>query len=404
MALGAKRGRRSRFHHYEEFEAGLPLMKKRPKYLGGIGLFRGDRGTSVWLKVTLRNGGLYKGRTHAPGEAVEIKLGARGSWTWEQMETRYADLQGRADRGEPLEDVQGVLFSDHAKDWLTRKKATARGWGVMNGHVSKHLNPTFGAKALTDITLGDVNRWSAVQLASLKPGSVQREVNTLKAILNDAVKMGLLERSPAERAEAIRGIAVRQRWLKPDELKEVFEAADRLEAESKAREKYKDHEITGWLRDFAQWAVLSGMRRQEILNLKLGDFEAVNEELTIVHILQSKSGKPRAIATNKEMLAIRDRLATLPRDVGDDRLFPVSLSTAKRRLTKLWQTCGLDNVRLHDLRRTHANHLVTSGVDLRTVAGRLGHADLGMLEKHYAVFRGDLEAANKAQEMFEKTA
>ena len=37
--------------------------------------------------------------------------------------------------------------------------------------------------------------------------------------------------------------------------------------------------------------------------------------------------------------------------------------------------------------------LVSMGVDVRTVAGRLGHSGTGMLAKHYAVDLGDKHAA-----------
>ena len=36
---------------------------------------------------------------------------------------------------------------------------------------------------------------------------------------------------------------------------------------------------------------------------------------------------------------------------------------------------GLEDVRLHDLRHFTATQLIGAGVDVRTVAGRLGHSD-----------------------------
>ena len=226
------------------------------------------------------------------------------------------------------------------------------------------------------------------------------QLGTFKAVLNHAVKVGLLERNPADAAEPIRGIEGRQRFLGPDDLKSVFDAANRIEQEFEERLKYKEHEIKGWLPDFVLWAVHSGMRRQEILNIRLGDIIAGANGKSLVHIAHTKSGKPRNITCTDEMLAIIKRLKKLRRTKGDDRLFPVSLTTAKRKLNKLWRASGIEDVRLHDLRRTHATELVKGGVNLREVAGRLGHRDLAMLEKHYAVYLGDDEAAAAAQTAF----
>ncbi|MEM1133936.1 MAG: tyrosine-type recombinase/integrase [Pseudomonadota bacterium] len=93
------------------------------------------------------------------------------------------------------------------------------------------------------------------------------------------------------------------------------------------------------------------------------------------------------------MHKILEQLGELDRADGDERLFPVSLTAAKRSLTKLWKATGLNDVRLHDLRRTHATTLVSKGIDVRTVSGRLGHTGTAMLAKHYAVNLGDIEAA-----------
>jgi integrase len=38
------------------------------------------------------------------------------------------------------------------------------------------------------------------------------------------------------------------------------------------------------------------------------------------------------------------------------------------------EALGLPQVRLHDLRHTHASHLLGGGADLNTVSARLGHA------------------------------
>ena len=64
------RGRPSRYAAYDQLLASLPLkMKKRPIYRDQIGLFRGTRKVTVWVKLRLPGGG-----------AKEIKLGDLASW------------------------------------------------------------------------------------------------------------------------------------------------------------------------------------------------------------------------------------------------------------------------------------------------------------------------------------
>jgi integrase len=53
---------------------------------------------------------------------------------------------------------------------------------------------------------------------------------------------------------------------------------------------------------------------------------------------------------------------------------------------RLRRTCDLPGVRLHDLRHFNASALLAGGTDLRTVSGRLGHADASTTLGIYAHF------------------
>lgn len=388
------RGRPSRYARFDQFEASLPsAMEKRPAYLDRIGLFRGRTSTSVWVKVRLTRGGTYKGRSYRPGESLEIKLGSRASWDWPDLERERDRLQGLADRGEPLFAEAAPLFSEYATDWLSRKRHTAKGYSTLSGHVTKHLNATFGRRALDAISVSDVNKWIARQRANLKPSTVQRQLATLNAILNDAVRSGCLQRNPTERADRIRDIEGRERFITDGEWTEIVTAAELIEQHKAARADKLPFEKRGWLKDFVTWAYHSGMRRAEILGLTFSSIRELEKGHTVVEVTGTKTGKPRFVTCTPEMLAIIGRSKAWSREKGDSRLFPVSMTTAKRSLTKLWRDCGLEDVRLHDLRRTHATKLLLHGIDARTVAGRLGHTGTGMLAKHYAVNLGDKAAA-----------
>lgn len=67
--------------------------------------------------------------------------------------------------------------------------------------------------------------------------------------------------------------------------------------------------------------------------------------------------------------------------------------------TKKWEevrsmVAGLDGVRLHDLRHAHATLLIAAGVDRKTVAGRLGHAQVSTTDRYtHPVTAADRAAA-----------
>ena len=62
---------------------------------------------------------------------------------------------------------------------------------------------------------------------------------------------------------------------------------------------------------------------------------------------------------------------------------------------RLRKRAGLDTVRLHDLRHFAATRLLVAGVPVRTVSGRLGHANAATTLGVYAHFveESDREAA-----------
>ncbi|MGF7171006.1 hypothetical protein FHS91_002696, partial [Sphingobium xanthum] len=236
-------GRPGRFAEFEAFEASLPaLMEKRPAYRDGIGIFKGATSSTVWVKIRLPRGGTYRGRTIPVGGAVEHKLGKRSSWDWQGLVTERDRLQGLADRGEPLEPEEVPLFEKYAADWLDRKKPTIKTYGVTKGNIAA-LNPAFGKKALNVITVADVNRWIGKQSATLKPASVQRQLNVFNAILNDAVRNGLIDRNPSERADRIKGIEPRLRFITEDEWKRILETAEAIERKQEDEKERMPHRI-----------------------------------------------------------------------------------------------------------------------------------------------------------------
>ncbi len=66
------------------------------------------------------------------------------------------------------------------------------------------------------------------------------------------------------------------------------------------------------------------------------------------------------------------------------------------RFKRLARRVGLEGVRLHDLRHFVATQLIAGGVDVRTVAGRLGHANPSVTLNTYAAWvpARDQDAAN----------
>lgn len=379
------RGRPRKYAEYDQLLASLPKgMAKRPKYVNSIGVFRGSKSTTAWVKIRLPHGGVYKGRSYPKDASLEVKLGNLSSWSWQSLEAKRDDLQGKADRDEPLEDEAKKLFKDFAEDWLERLRKRTKGHATAAVHLNAHLYDVFGKKTLDAIRVQDFNAYIAKRLEDAKPSTVKREIDTLNAILNDAVKTGQLETNPGKHADKIKGITPRQRFLDAAEIVTLLSKAE---------------ETADWLPDFILWCLHSGMRRGEVLDLEWSDIRHLSEELQLVQVKNSKSDQPRTVVCTETMKQVLERQEGRKKE-DDDRVFPVARMTLRRKWESARKEAGLEDVTIHDLRRTHSTQAAAAGVDLRTLAGRLGHANLSMLEKHYAALVGS--ASEEAAKRIEK--
>jgi integrase len=365
-------------------------MTKRPKYANNIGVFRGARGETAWIKIHLPQGATYKGKSYPPGGSLEIKLGRLSSWDWALLEAKRDEIQGKADRSEPLEENPIPDFATWADDWLERAKERLRGYATVKIHVERQWLPLFGSVQLSTIQTHQINTWIGKRLKQAKPATVKRELATLNVILNDAVKTGYIKSNPGQHADTIRGVVGRQRFLSGEEMLDLLASAE---------------ECAEWLPDFILWAIHSGMRKGEILALIWPDVRPLPDGRVIIQVRTSKSGQPRMVVATTTMKDILQRQEERRKD-GDERIFTMSKMTLRRRWEDARKKAGLEDVTIHDLRRTHSTYAVASGVDLRTLAGRIGHADLSMLQKHYAALVGDAEAeaAERIQGVFDKMA
>ena len=188
------------------------------------------------------------------------------------------------------------------------------------------------------------------------------------------------------RIDPIRGIQPRQRFLSDEELTILLAKAQ---------------EVQDWLPDFILWQLHSGMRKGETQQLAWSDVRRLPDDKVIVQVKRAKGDKFRTVVATETMKSVLSRQWNR-RVEGDERVFPVSKMTLRRRWEKARREAGLEEVSVHDLRRTNATHAAVAGIDLRTLAGRIGHSDLSMLEKHYAALVGTAaeEAADKIEATF----
>jgi integrase len=255
------------------------------------------------------------------------------------------------------------------------KLSTRKSVGIV---LSRSVLPAFGSKPLDRITPAQVRRWFDVY-SRTAPGGANRTLDTFRQIMNYAIACGHIETNPT------RGVARNRRtpltrFLSREEVGRLHGMLD--EHATRGGECRKQADIIRLL-------LLTGCRKGEIVQLHWSEVRG-----DALMLADSKTG-PRKVPLNSQARCILDRQ---PR--GDDGFVFPSPHDPSRPLCnglRLWyrvrKEAGIDDVRLHDLRHTHASHAVMNGVPVPLVSRLLGHSNVRMTLRYAHLGDRDIEAA-----------
>ncbi|OJX04769.1 MAG: hypothetical protein BGO76_07040 [Caedibacter sp. 38-128] len=161
----------------------------------------------------------------------------------------------------------------------------------------------------------------------------------------------------------------RERWLNDYELQSLW----------KALAAYQDQNVANVIR----LLLLTGSRRNEVLYAKWDQFD-LEKAVWTKPAHTTKQRRMEHLPLSSQTLSIlknMNKIRTSP------YLFPGKISgQSLKNINKSWNTirknAGLENFRLHDLRHTHASHLVSSGLSLSIVGKLLGHSHPGTTQRY----------------------
>jgi integrase len=249
-------------------------------------------------------------------------------------------------------------------------------------YMLKMAREYFGEKRLSKITYLDLETWRNKRKATCtiagKPrsdASTNREMALISHILNKAIEWGMLETSPFKKGKRLmfKENNQRLRFLTDGEVEALLNAS------------------SPHLKPIVEVALLTGMRRGELLSLK---WEQIRNGF--IYLTETKSGKARQIPIN-------DRLAEVFREVRQENQLKSPYVFAdskgrryyevKRSFASACRKAGIEDFRFHDLRHTFASHLVMKGVSLKAVQELLGHADLKMTMRYAHLSKAHLQEA-----------
>jgi integrase len=313
---------------------------------------------------------------------------------------------GRVDHTGPGESF-GVFLDRWLKVTTTLKDRSATTTREYRRIINKTIKPAIGDVQLREIdgrVLDDLYVSLRTRKPPLSPASVRRVHALVSAACAWAVKRRELLSNPANQATPPSVPHSTKEAPTLDDVRLLIQTAEQDDPDMAA---------------FIALAAVTGARRGELCGLRWGD---VDEDLGTLSIARSyavvggqhifkptKTHGVRRIALGefglevlrRQRLRLEERAEDVGLELGDDTpiltydlVDPISPDTASHYVRAIARTAGVDT-HLHALRHFLASEMIADGQDVRTVAGRLGHADASTTLEVYAHMlpQRDLKAA-----------
>jgi integrase len=365
--------------------------------------FMRQRGDAWELRV-------YLGRDAVTGKQRYASRTVRGGKRIAQR--ALAELVTNAERGLLVRtnattgELIEAWFEQAAGDFSPKTVKETRGF------IDRNLLPAVGGVPLTKLKASDLDRLyrrlqssGAVDGCGLAPATVRRIHGILRRALAQGVKWGWLGINPAAATTPPR---VPQPEIKPPATADLARVLQRASSSSPD------------LACFLVLAAASGARRSELVALRWHDVDLADGTVRIergvvmgpaglvekdtkthaarrvalddrtIEILRAHRARMTERAETCRVEAAEESFVFSNAADGSEPWYPDSVSRGYKRICV---EAGLPGARLHDLRHFVASQLLTAGVDVRTVAGRLGHRNAATTLNVYAHF---LEQADRS--------
>lgn len=308
-------------------------------------------------------------RYRAQGRKRLLTLGRFGAdLTLEQARDKAkAHRVSVRDGKDPLEErkrlSQGKTFGDlwdkYLRDYAKAHKKT---WATDERRLKRHIPASWKSRIVSAITRDDISGLHS-KIGVDAPYEANRLLALLHVMFDKARVWYFVPKNSENPAADIRKYREkkRNRFVTKEELPSLAKAID------------KEESI--YIRSALWLYLLTGLRKEELLKAKRED---IDWNRGMLRLPDTKSGDEQWATFSSVALAI---LRAIPVQDRNPYFFPgrlkgqhlVNIDKAWRRVRK---AAGIEDLRLHDLRRSVGSWLTQTGVDLNVIKSALRHSNI----------------------------
>ncbi len=295
-----------------------------------------------------------------------MTVGRYGVLTLDQARDACKEILVRVSKSQdPLAERQTIrkaeTFGELWESYLeNHAKAKKRSWLEDQRRFDRCVPETWKSRKVESITTKDI------ETLHFKVGQRSKvEANRTLALLSKMFSYVRLE-NPCKGIEKWDEVK-RDRWLTREELLRLRDAI--------ANEPNLFIKAGVWL------LLLTGIRKGELLKAQWADVDFTNRILTL---RKTKNGKQHVVPLSAEAISI---LETLPRTTGNPYVLPGGkdgrpLVNIYKPWYRILEDANLNDVHIHDLRRSFASMIVQSGKSLQLVSKLLNHSNTRTTETY----------------------
>ena len=275
-----------------------------------------------------------------------------------------------------IRDYNDCYFEEFAESYLeyvstNLSKKTRQNASRVMGLFSRFI----GRKKLGQLRPEDLEEFKRSRKGKVSDATINIDTRTLKAALELSVSWGRIPKNVFRPVKLIRQTQKKIRPLTREEFKKLSEAI---------QEK--------WLLEILRFAVLTGLRRGEIMDLKWKSVDLESGSLTVESSdeYRVKHGKIRTIPLGREPLAIlKGRKGKGDYVFTDDAGSRLRDEYVSKKVKAYMREAHLDEeLHFHSLRATYASWVWRKGMSQGALKELMGHGSTRMTE-HYASMDGE---------------
>lgn len=325
-------------------------------------MFYDDKARGLFVMVSKSIKTFYVLRKHQ-GRTERILIGRYPDTTIEQARARAGQVNSELDSGINRNDIKRMrrtelTLNDLHKVYMERH-ALARNKRPENAESNYRLYLShWGTKRLSEIKRTEVQSHIAKLAREISPATANIGLALLRAMFNRAIDWEIFgEKNPTDKIPKYPEVS-RDRFLYGDELQRFLVATSKLQSQI--------------MKDFFMMLLATGARKTNVLTMSWSD---INLAQAIWRVPDTKNGEPYQVAlTDMALQILKERRLTEKGEwVFSANSKSGHLEEPKRAWANLLIEAKIQNLRIHDLRRTFGSFMAAQGASLQMIGKALGH-------------------------------